>query len=510
MTQIVTSAQMRAIERAAMDAAEVSGLNLMEQAGYGVFDAILAKWPALAERAHNARVLCGPGNNGGDGFVIARLLQARGWQVEVMLLGDPQNLPRDARSNYERWCLVGEVIPLPSDPEKFEAWDIDLVVDALFGIGLTRPLEIDPAHHLPDWDMRQALGRPYVVAVDLPSGLCADSGRPIGPHVFWADLTVTFHALKCGHVLGLGPELCGRVAIKDLGLVDETQGAARLVSPDATPLRKMQGHKYSHGAALVVTGAMGRTGAARLAGRGALRIGAGLVTLAVPGRAMLECAGQITALMMQRCDDGRMLERLLDDQRLNALCLGPALGVTEREASLVDVALRAGRATVLDADALTLLAKHPALMSSLHEACVLTPHHGEFARLFPDLAEKLSEPAPEVGPAYSKIDATREAAERAGCCVLYKGIDTVIADASGTCAVHAAIHQRAAPWLATAGAGDVLAGFLTGLMARGIAPMEAAEFAAWLHVSSALQFGPGLIAEDLPDVLPNVLRALNA
>ena len=246
-----------------------------------------------------------------------------------------------------------------------------------------------------------------------------------------------------------------------------------------------------------------------MAARGALRVGAGLVTLGVPGSAQMEVACQITALMLRRVEDGEGLAEALEDERLNALCLGPGMGM-ERARDLVPVAVRAQRApyVVLDADALTAFADDPeALFALLHDKCVLTPHGGEFARLFPDIAEKLHAPAVN-GPAYSKVDATREAAKRAGCVVLFKGPDTVIAAPDGRCSINSAQYERAAPWLATAGAGDVLAGFITGLLARGFAPMQAAETGAWLHVECARAFGPGLIAEDLPEQLPNVFREL--
>ena len=268
-------------------------------------------------------------------------------------------------------------------------------------------------------------------------------------------------------------------------------------------------HKYFHGHALILSGGPGKTGAARLAARGALRIGAGLVTLGVPGSAQMEVAGQITALMLKRVEDGDGLAGVLKDERFNALCLGPGLGV-ERARELVPVAVRAEHTpyVTLDADALTAFAEAPEeLFGMLHENCVLTPHGGEFARLFPDIAEKLNE-VPTKGPAYSKVDATREAAMRAGCVVLFKGPDTVIAHPDGRCSINSAQYERAAPWLATAGSGDVLAGFITGLLARGFAPMQAAETAAWLHVECARSFGPGLIAEDLPEELPKVFRDL--
>ncbi len=273
-------------------------------------------------------------------------------------------------------------------------------------------------------------------------------------------------------------------------------------------LRKLNGaHKYTHGHALILSGPSGHGGAARLAARGALRIGAGLVTLACPPEALAENAARLDAVMLRPVADGEALERVLEDKRINALLVGPGLGTGEREAGLVAAALAAGRPLVLDADALTLLSQHPELFAALHEGCALTPHEGEFARLFPEIAEKLAAPVTK-GPAYSKVDATREAAARAGCTVLYKGPDTVIAEPSGRCSISSAHYERAAPWLATAGSGDVLAGFIAGLLARGFDPMQAAETAAWLHVECARAFGPGLIAEDLPEQLPAVFRAL--
>jgi hydroxyethylthiazole kinase-like uncharacterized protein yjeF len=278
----------------------------------------------------------------------------------------------------------------------------------------------------------------------------------------------------------------------------------------ASLLRKSSDqHKYDHGHALIVSGGMGRTGAARLAARGALRIGAGLVTVAAPGSAMMECATQLTAIMLRRCDDAAGLAGLLTDVRLNALCLGPGLGLGPDMRDLVACALRppgdgVARAVVLDADALSVFADDPAaLFALLHPRVVLTPHGGEFARLFPDLDHSADD-----GAALSKVAATRIAAVRAGCVVLLKGADTVIAAPDGRTAIHGADQGQAAPWLATAGTGDVLAGFITGLLARGIDPMAATETATWLHAACARAFGPGLIAEDLPEMLPQVLRAL--
>lgn len=534
MTEILTSAQMRAIEAAAIASGRVTGLELMERAGQGVVDAVFAEWPALAAVPHRAVVLCGPGNNGGDGFVVARLLKGWGWEVEVFLYGDAERLPPDAQVNYERWCGMGVVAAFDDPDIMHRPWTSDLIVDALFGIGLTRPLSIVPARYLPEWDLRVEPGCPKVVAVDLPSGLCADSGRVLadasGELCASADLTVTFHRAKPGHYLSDGPELCGRLVICDIGLpaaarapAPETAAAFVLHPPDIRHdgpgecklmgpppgLAKRSGHKYTHGHAFILSGGVGRGGAARLAARGALRIGAGLVTVACPPAALIENAARLDAIMLRPLrgeSEAEALAALLEDTRINALCLGPGLGV-ERAAALLPVALRARRAIVLDADALTALAGAPELFALLHEGCVLTPHAGEFARLFPDIAAKLAAPA-TTGPAYSKMDATRDAAARAGCTVLLKGPDTVIAGPTGRTVLNAAVYERSAPWLATAGAGDVLAGFIAGLLARGLDPFSAASTAAWLHVEAARSFGPGLIAEDLPEQLPAVLRSL--
>ena len=549
---LLTAAQMRAWERAAIEAGAVTGLELMERAGAGAVGAILAAWPELAEGGPRAVVLCGPGNNGGDGFVVARLLRERGWAVEVFLYGDLDNLPPDARANYERWCEGGEVKPITACTS--ERWLPDphhghpLVVDAVFGIGLTRPTPDDV------FAVMSATLHCRCVALDVPSVLNSDSGRLARP---WphgdpaARLTLTFGAAKTGHYLADGPAVCGAIRVVDIGLAADAarrgqsgpqprvdtkpspggggersrqrpdegrpdaggdpawpshEAVVRSVGVDPR-LSKRSGHKYDHGHTLVLTGGFGRTGAARLSARAALRIGAGLVTVAAPGAAMMECAAQLTAIMLRRCDDADGLRALLEDDRLNALCLGPGLGTDDRAGGLVAAALESGRKLVLDADALSLVAGDDALRGALHGGCVLTPHMGEFARLYPDLAGRLKGPATE-GPAYSKVDAARDAAAGLRCTLLIKGPDTVIADPSGRASVNAAVYGRAAPWLATAGAGDVLAGMVAGLLARGFAPHDAAASAAWLHVEAARSFGPGLIAEDLPDAIPAILRRL--
>jgi hydroxyethylthiazole kinase-like uncharacterized protein yjeF len=557
MTELLTAAQMRALEQAAIARGEVTGLELMERAGQGVVEAILDEWPAVCATPQRALVICGPGNNGGDGFVVARLLQAAGWEVKVCLYGEPGKMPPDARVNYDRWNEIGEVerLSVPLSDEVFfriqayclrDAPKEIFVIDALFGTGLRRAIRSNENNDLVmlyvELDDLWMNGGPttHLIAIDVPSGLCADSGKILCPadsvdswdeaeldsdprfNASMAELTVTFHARKLGHVLGRGPQMCGKLRIADIGLNNRDRFSSLIVKeiqkPWAHGLAKQRAHKFSHGHALIVSGDHGRSGAARLAARGALRVGAGLVTVASPPAAMAENAARLDAIMLREVAGADALAGVLADKRINALCLGPGMGTGPAQADLLAVALAApppptpphggeGRRLVLDADALTLLSQSPKLSASLTENCILTPHAGEFARLFPDIAERLAAPATK-GPAYSKVDATREAAARAGCVVLYKGPDTVIAEPSGRCAVNAAAYDRAAPWLATAGSGDVLAGFITGLLARGFSPFDAACTGAWVHAECAREFGPGLIAEDLPEALPKVFRAI--
>ncbi|MEM7056362.1 MAG: NAD(P)H-hydrate dehydratase [Pseudomonadota bacterium] len=568
MAELLTAAQMRAIEQAAIESGEVTGLELMERAGRGVVEAILEWRPELATTSHRAVVLCGPGNNGGDGFVVARLLKQRGWEVEVFLYGNEAKLPPDAAKNARRWRELGEISLLPKqlDPTR----QIDLVVDALFGIGFNKP--IDPGVLQDFWDTisngwwQLDLKRKHIVSIDFPSGICTESGRPIHKGVvdyrgganddrhlqIYAGLTVTFQRPKIGHYLAVGVEHCGSLKTVDLEIpqtfdkyrreqllkyqidgsvflsyrpdfekgdshqADRRWRHTRPFSRGRAYLDKTEAnggaHKFSHGHALILSGGPGKGGAARLAARGALRIGAGLATVGCPPPALTENAARLDAVMLAPVDDVQALAAEIEARKVNAICIGPGFGLGERLRAFVEAMLKVGvephPTLVLDADALTEFQNDPAtLFDMLHHRCVLTPHEGEFGRLFPDILAKLKEPATK-GPAYSKVDATREAARRAGCVVLFKGPDTVVAEPSGRCAINSAQYERAAPWLATAGSGDVLAGFITGLLARGFDPMQAAETAAWLHVECALKFGPGLIAEDLPEQLPAVFRDL--
>lgn len=530
--ELLTAAQMRAIEQTAIASGEVTGLELMERAGRGVVEAIFEEWPKLATSPGRAVVLCGPGNNGGDGFVVARLLKGQRWDVEVFLYGDEAKLPPDAAENCRRWREMGEVrelsSPILSSADKsciteaaYSNSGTQLLIDALFGIGLSRPLTgLKEFLKLQDLYVTFDDLMPLkTIAIDFPSGICSNSGRCLeidiaedwSPSAVQADLTVTFHRPKVGHVVGDGALYCGKLAIKPIGLgpsEKEPKPVNFVVDPSGFG-KGAAGHKYSHGHALVLSGGVGKGGAARLAARGALRIGAGLVTVGAPPSALIENAAQLNAIMLALIEGAEGLIEVLQDDRINVIVLGPGLGVSEHTRDLTLAALECERSAVLDADALSSFAEAPETLfkATRGRNVVLTPHMGEFRRLFPDIAETLSAPA-EKGPAFSKVDAACEAARRAGCVVLLKGPDTVVAGPEGGASVVSAAYERACPWLATAGSGDVLAGFIGGLMARGFPPETAAETGSWLHQECAREFGPGLIAEDLPETLPTVFRKL--
>jgi NAD(P)H-hydrate epimerase len=375
----------------------------------------------------------------------------------------------------------------------------DLVVDALFGAGLTRPLTGTAAAVV---DAVNASGAP-VLAVDVPSGLDGTTGQATGP-VVRATGTVTFFRRKPGHVLLPGRELCGSLTVADIGIpaavLREIAPQTFLDAPalwlEGLPWPKLDGHKYARGHALVVSGPAAHTGAARLGARGALRIGAGLVTVASPPDALKVNAAHLTAIMLLPCDGARGLADILADRRKNAVMLGPALGVGAPTREMTLAALSSGAATVLDADAITSFSDHAAELFAAIKAqsrpVVLTPHEGEFQRLFADIGEG------------SKLQRARKAAASSGAILVLKGADSVIAAPDG----RAAINDNAPPWLATAGAGDVLAGFIAGLLAQGMPGFEAACAAVWMHGAAAELVGLGLIAEDLPEHLPDVLRRL--
>lgn len=457
-------------------AAGTPGLELMERAGSAVADAVCARFAR-----QQTLVLCGPGNNGGDGYVAARLLQARGWPVEVRRFGEPAT--QDAQAASTRWA--GPTQPLNGTLEP-GVW-----IDALFGAGLSRPLEGPAAAAA----LRMAEAPERVVAVDVPSGIPGDSGKPLGPAAC-AALTVTFHAKKPAHLLEPGHSRCGEVVVADIGLaVSDSQTMengpelwlARFPWPNASS------HKHARGRLVVVSGEAWQTGAARLAARGALRIGAGLVTVLSPPEALPINAAHLEAVMLKPFETDLELEQAAKD--VDAAVIGPAAGVGEPTLLNVLALARTGAALILDADAITVFREDPEeLFSLLDRDDVLTPHPGEFERLFPGLLAA----SPE------RITAARTAAQRAGAVVLLKGSDTVIAAPDGRCAVNA----NGSAWLATAGSGDVLAGFIGGLVAQGMESFEAACAGAWIHAEAAELHGPGLISEDLPGLAPSVLRRL--
>ncbi|HKU63459.1 MAG TPA: NAD(P)H-hydrate dehydratase [Rhizomicrobium sp.] len=475
--EILTTAQMAKADAFAV-AHGVPSLSLMENAGRAVAEVVTARFKPCA-----VTVLCGPGNNGGDGFVVARLLDESGFTVRVAHDADHKG---EAREMSVRWKGAREALtPAALDGAR-------LVVDGLFGAGLSRPL--DGAHA----QIVEALNDLAVVAIDMPSGVSGDTGQPLGGAYVKAALTVTFFRKKPGHVLLPGRALCGEVVVADIGI--PAQAAAANLYENAPslwhfPWPRLDGHKYTRGHCVVVSGPAHATGAARLAARAALRAGAGLVSVASPPEAVAVNAAHLTAIMIKPFEGAAGLSELLSDKRLNAVVLGPGLGVGHNTYELVVAALSSGVSLVLDADAITAFQDDSEfLFRLLHDRCVLTPHAGEFERLFPGLLDQSA----------SKLEAVRAAAKRAGCVVLLKGADTVIAAPPGK----AAINANAPPNLATAGAGDVLAGFVAGLMAQGMAAFDAAACAAWLHGDAAARFGPGLIAEDLPEMLPEVLAGL--
>lgn len=487
--ELLTADEMSRADRLAA-AAGTPSLALMENAG----GAVATEAAGMIGTGARVAVLCGPGNNGGDGFVAARHLRSAGMDVHVALLGGHEALKGDAAAMARQWGQpVGELSPVSIEGAQ-------LVVDALFGAGLSRPLTGAAAAVV---EAVNASGCP-VLAIDVPSGLDGTTGQAAGA-VVEATRTVTFFRRKPGHLLLPGRVLCGHVSVADIGIpaavlveiAPQTWANAPALWLAQFPWPQLGAHKYGRGHALVVSGPTAHTGAARMGARGALRAGAGLVTVASPPDALIVNAAHLTAIMLQPFDGAGGLAEILADTRKNAVLLGPALGVGAPTRGLVLAALGSGAATVLDADAITSFeGDGPALTAAIAardgRPVVLTPHDGEFRRLFPDVVDT------------SKLARARAAAKRSGAVVVLKGADTVIAAPDG----RAAINDNAPPWLATAGAGDVLGGFVTGLLAQSMPVFEAACAAVWLHGAAALLVGPGLIAEDLPEQLPEVLRML--
>ena len=492
MTELLTPDEMAECDRLTI-AAGTAGIALMEKAGRAVADTV-ARHP-LGTRVV---VVAGPGNNGGDGFIAARVLAERGYPVRVLLLGDVAALRGDAAEAARLWARPIE----RASPEAIAGSGI--LVDALFGAGLNRLVEGEARAII---ETMNASGAP-IVAVDLPSGINGANGTIMGAAVR-ARESITFFRRKPGHVLLPGRMHAGTVRVADIGVPESVLARVRpqtfanvpALWGDAFPIPRLDGHKYSRGHTVVVSGDMSFAGAARLAARGALRAGAGLVTIASPRAALPVNAAASLAIMVRAADGPGELRSLLADKRFNAVALGPGLGVGANTRALVEAALDGERGVVLDADALTSFADAPdhlfeSIKASHDPQVVLTPHEGEFPRLFSDMSNK--------NPGRSKLERVRDAAQRSGAVVLLKGADTVVAAPDG----RATIASNAPPWLATAGAGDVLAGIVAAMLAQGVPAFEAASIGVWMHGEGAREAGPGLIAEDLPEVMPAVFRRL--
>lgn len=491
-TELLTTDQMYRADAYAISHG-TPGAVLMERAGRGVVDSILAHVPR-----GRVLVLCGPGNNGGDGFVIARHLVEEGWSVHLVLIsGTVETLKGDASVMAGRWAKEcdGEVLSLDDGPLP----QADLVVDAVFGAGLTRPVDGPLADLIAAYNADPAV---KIVAVDVPSGVDGTSGAVLGT-AFQADLTVTFHAKKPAHLLFSANGLMGEVEVVDIGIppaatadmgIDLWENTPALWGA-AFPQPEAADHKYTKGHALVCSGPMAATGAARLAAMAALRVGAGLVTIGSPPDALMVNAAHLTSIMLRRLEGATDLTSTLSDKRFKSLIIGPGHGVGERTREMVLAGLKSGVASVLDADALTSFVDDPSALFAAIQAApspvVMTPHEGEFTRLFGALEG-------------NKLARARAAAAQSGAVVVLKGPDSVIAATDG----RAAINGNAGPELGTAGSGDVLAGIIGGLLAQDMPGFEAASASVWLHGAAGQALGRGLIAEDLPHALPPILQAL--
>ena len=481
---LLTPAEMAAVDAAAA-ASGIDSFGLMERAGAATAAAALRLYPGAVRFV----LLCGPGNNGGDAYVAARHLQATGAAVALFHLGDPSSLKGDAARAHAGCAIEGQGLGL------YRPETGDVVIDGLFGAGLGREV---PA------DVRALIGRVTeagipVLAIDLPSGLDGRSGKVLGA-AFRARNTITFMTRKPGHLLMPGRKLCGELEVFDIGIPAriiraEASGVIAENTPDAwkgvLPADQLETHKYKRGHLVVFSGEADKTGAARMSAISGLKAGAGLVTIASPRAAMAANGAHLTAVMLHAIDDEAELGGWLADPRLQTFVLGPGFGIGARARSFVSAL--AGRRLVLDADGISSFKDDPQQLYKLFEGeprLVLTPHEGEFARLFPDIAGN---------DAMSKVDKTVAAARRANAAIVYKGADTVIASPDG----RALINTNAPAWLATAGSGDVLAGIIGGLLAQGLPTFEAAAAGVWLHGEAGHRAGRGLTAEDLAaHVLP--------
>jgi hydroxyethylthiazole kinase-like uncharacterized protein yjeF len=482
-TELLTPKEMAEVDRLSVEAGKPIS-TLMENAGYAVADAVAAR-SALGV---SIVVVAGPGNNGGDAFVAARVLRERGYRVAVVDLAGEGGTGAAAAARAH--CRVERIAA--DDPRLARA---DVVIDGLFGAGLSRDVEGEFATLVE----RINAGQARVVAVDIASGVDGTTGEVRGVAVR-AHETVTFGRRKPGHLLYPGRAHAGRVRLADIGLSEAAIAsiAARCFANEPElwlshrPRLDAAGHKYHRGHALVVSGPMTATGAARLAAHAALRAGAGLVTLASPADALLVNACHLTTVMLEKADGPQELSDLLAERRRNAVCLGMGLPPTGETRALAEAALASEAAAVLDAGAVVAFAGDAdGLARAVRSPCVLTPHEGEFSRVFPAHGDKL--------------ERARRAAEASGAVVVLKGPDTVIAAPDG----RAAINWTAPPTLATAGAGDVLGGIVTAFLAQGVSTFEAAAMAVWLHGEAGRLAGHALVADDILQALKPARSALD-
>lgn len=483
---ILTVEEMAEADRLTI-ASGIEGATLMENAGRSVVWHILRKWPA-----RTTVVLCGPGNNGGDGFVIARLLQAKGWPVRIACLTDIKTLKGDAAIKAAEWSGPTELL----DIDSLEG--AELVVDALFGAGLCRAVSDELARI---FDIIHGRGLP-VVAVDIATGIEGNSGQILGSSLK-ADLSVTFFRAKPGHYLLPGCLQSGDVRITDIGIAGDVlskiKPACRLNNPDLwsalLPRAEISGHKYHRGHGLIRSGKLSAVGAAQLAARACLKIGAGAVTIGCDGNAVIGHAGSLNALMLAKLDGPGALTEFISSKRITAVLIGPGNGVTDQTRRCSLAAIASPAHVVLDADALTVFADSPevlfdAIRNKSVGSVVLTPHEAEFSRLFHVEG--------------SKLERARAAARLSAATVILKGADSIIATPQGD----AVINNHASPWLATAGAGDVLAGIVTGLLAQGMPAAAAAAAGVWIHGDAGILLGAGLTAEDLIARLSETVRRM--
>ena len=489
--ELLTPGQIYAADAATIDSG-TAGIRLMENAGYAVFREIVLRW---AKRP--VTVLCGPGNNGGDGFVTACLLAADGWPVKLALVGKASNLRGDAQLAAKRWPGKIEAVT----PNCIEG--ARLIVDAMFGAGLAREI----GHPLAEVVAAVAKSGAPVISVDVPSGIDGETGHVRGSAIR-ADLTVTFFRRKPGHLLLPGRIFCGELVCAQIGILDSALPRDQQIIMANTPElwshyfadHNVGSHKYDHGHALVISGDAYKSGAARLAANAALRARAGLLTVAAPKHAMSINAAHLTAIMLAEADDARAISRILKDRRKTAACIGPGVGISISTRAKIRAVLSSGAAAVLDADALTNFSDDPkVLFAAIKEhpdrAVVLTPHEGEFQRLFSSLRESSD----------SKCQRALSAAKLSGAVVVLKGADTVVAEPHG----RVIINDNAPPRLATAGAGDVLAGIILANLARQIPSFEAAAAGVWLHGAAAQAGMNGMTADDLPDLLPVAMASID-